>query len=342
MTNLGGLEKLRKRKPESGHAPRPANTPDPRGFRLQKVSRSGQVTLPGPARSKFGVKDGGYVDVVRTSRGMVVKRALDRFGWAEKSPIRKPPSVPNLIPNAMRYTVSRIGQISIPVGTRREWGLQRGGSVEVAWVDPLVLILPQGEPSAFLRDWLAPPASPLGALELIARSSEVTQGEELMVQANQVLLSGWLVEHLVCGIPLPPFANAAKVTLGFAEYFSFASSAVARCKQRPLPGPLSELSNISRSLDQDRWLSLLLDLTRMRDPGHNAIAFSHLSEASAAEAVVLADRWAIDVPLATNLVLASTQRLPLLRISDPAHPLPSKAIAGLGLTQTPMAVIPPP
>jgi bifunctional DNA-binding transcriptional regulator/antitoxin component of YhaV-PrlF toxin-antitoxin module len=300
------------------------------------------VTLPGPARSKFGVKDGGYVDVVRTSRGMVVKRALDRFGWAEESPIRKPPSVPNLIPNAKRYTVSRIGQISIPIGTRREWGLQRGGSVEVAWVDPLVLILPQGGPTAFLRDWLAPPASLLGAPELISRSPEVTPGEELTVHANQVLLAGGLVERLVCGLPLPPFANAAKVAIGFAEYVSFASSAVARFKERPLPKPLSELSNISRSLDQDRWASLLLDLTRMRNLSLNAVALSHLSEASAAEAVVLASRWAIDVALATNLVLASTQGLPLLRISDPARPLPSKLLSELGLNRTPMALIPPP
>jgi bifunctional DNA-binding transcriptional regulator/antitoxin component of YhaV-PrlF toxin-antitoxin module len=340
MTNLGGLERLSPRRP--GHTPGRTHARDLRGFRLQKVSRSGQVTLPGAARSKFGVRNGGYVDVVRTSRVLVVKRTLDRYGMAETSPIRKAPAVPNLIPSAKRYTVSRIGQISIPASTRREWGLQRGGSVEVAWVDPLVLILPQDGPTAILRDWLAPPASPPGPTELISPPPEIAKREGPTAHASQVLLAGGLVERLVCGLPLPPPANAANVAIGFAEYVSFASSAVARCNERPLPAPLSELSHISLSLGREGWLSLLLDLTRLRDLSRNAVALSHLNEAGAAEAVVLAGRWSIDVALAANLVLARTQGLPLLRTSDPDRPLPSKALAELGLTRTPMAAIPPP
>lgn len=46
------------------------------------------------------------------------------------------------------YTVSRRGQLVLPVTARRRWGLERGGKVEVVDLESVVVLVPGGSGAA--------------------------------------------------------------------------------------------------------------------------------------------------------------------------------------------------
>lgn len=56
------------------------------------------------------------------------------------------------------YTVSTRGQLSLPAGARRRWGLEHGGKVDVLDLGGLVVLVPGGSDAArrLIREAVTP------------------------------------------------------------------------------------------------------------------------------------------------------------------------------------------
>ena len=168
------------------------------GFRHYKVSPSGQLTLPPRARASLGVSRGGYVDVYQTGQGVIVKRtAIDRAGRSKRSLISRPPSV-RAYPDMHRYKVSGLGQLSLAAETRRAWSLHRGGVVEAACVGPVVVVLPIGQASTLLREWLGRPTM---SSTSVIRISPGLYSDSPWEQwcTSRKLVAGSVLADLMCG-----------------------------------------------------------------------------------------------------------------------------------------------
>lgn len=57
--------------------------------------------------------------------------------------------------SASEFLVSKSGQMSVPAGVRRRWGLTDGGSITVIDLGEAVVLLPPGARQKLLRDALS-------------------------------------------------------------------------------------------------------------------------------------------------------------------------------------------
>jgi bifunctional DNA-binding transcriptional regulator/antitoxin component of YhaV-PrlF toxin-antitoxin module len=55
-----------------------------------------------------------------------------------------------------RYKVSSVGQITLPAVARQSWGIEHGGTVEVANLGFAVIVVPERGAAALLDQWLSP------------------------------------------------------------------------------------------------------------------------------------------------------------------------------------------
>jgi AbrB family looped-hinge helix DNA binding protein len=57
--------------------------------------------------------------------------------------------------SAAEFLVSKSGQMSVPAGVRRRWGLTEGGRITVVDLGDAVVLLPPGGRQRLLRDALS-------------------------------------------------------------------------------------------------------------------------------------------------------------------------------------------
>ena len=55
-----------------------------------------------------------------------------------------------------RYKVSSVGQITLPAAARQYWGIEHGGTVEVANLGFAVIVVPVKGAATLLDRWLSP------------------------------------------------------------------------------------------------------------------------------------------------------------------------------------------
>ena len=167
-------------------------------FQPHKVSPAGQLTLPPAARADLEVTPRGYVDVMQIGTGVIVRRSFDRLGYTSGDRIRQPPCGPGYS-SRQRYKVSPIGQLSLPAVTRRAWGIDRGGLVELAVIRGAVIILPLGGASELLREWsgTGAGADPERLFVVSAEATGKSVRSRASAEKERVLVAGPLLWNLI-------------------------------------------------------------------------------------------------------------------------------------------------
>lgn len=107
---------------------------------LRRVSAVGQVTIPAPVLRRWDMQDGGHINAFDLEEGILFDR-----GDLE------PPECHYRIQELGRYTISRVGQVTLPAVARNRWGLRNGGNVDFLDLHSSILFFQRGGATELLR-----------------------------------------------------------------------------------------------------------------------------------------------------------------------------------------------